>query len=179
MLVKVGKFIFPADFVILDTEGEGNNSIILERPFLATARTTIDVEKGEMTFRVHNEQMVINVFKSMQHSPEQENYMNVDMIEGLVEEMFEDNYLEHQEEQGEEVVEIYIEDKEEDKPKQELKPLPPHLKYVFLGEAEALPVIINSSLNMEEETKLIEVLKAHKTALGWTIDDIKGISLAI
>ncbi|XP_020967564.1 ABC transporter G family member 41-like [Arachis ipaensis] len=101
--------------------------------------------------------------------------MNVDMIEGLVEEMFEDNYLEHQEEQGEEVVEISIEDKKEDKPKQVLKPLPPHLKYVFLGEAEALPVIINSSLNMDEEARLIEVLKAHKTALGWTIEDIKGL----
>jgi len=32
---------------------------------------------------------------------------------------------------------------------------------------------------MEEETKLIEVLKAHQAALGWTINDIKGISLAI
>ncbi|XP_015947307.1 uncharacterized protein LOC107472281 [Arachis duranensis] len=67
LLVKVGEFIFPADFVILDTEEEGNNSIILGRPFLATARAIIDVEKGEMIFRVHNEQMVINVFKSMQH----------------------------------------------------------------------------------------------------------------
>ncbi|XP_016199901.1 uncharacterized protein LOC107640910 [Arachis ipaensis] len=63
LLVKVGEFIFPADFVILDTEEEGNNSIILGRPFLATARAIIDVEKGEMIFMVHNEQMVINVFK--------------------------------------------------------------------------------------------------------------------
>ncbi|KAL4306447.1 hypothetical protein AHAS_Ahas16G0179200 [Arachis hypogaea] len=193
LLVKVGEFIFPVDFVILDTEGEGNNSIILGRPFLTTARATIDVEKGEITFRVHNERMVINVFKSMQHPPEQENYMKVDMIENLVEEIFEANYQEqqeeevedelleddNQEEQGKEVVEISIEDKDKDKPKQELKPLLPHLKYVFLGEAEALPVIINSSLNMEEETRLIEVLRAHKTALSWTIEDIKGIIPAI
>ncbi|XP_015947277.1 uncharacterized protein LOC107472256 [Arachis duranensis] len=67
LLVKVGKFIFPANFVILDIEKEGNNSIILGRPFLATARAIIDVEKGEMIFRVHNEQMVINIFKAMQH----------------------------------------------------------------------------------------------------------------
>ncbi|XP_015939896.1 uncharacterized protein LOC107465433 [Arachis duranensis] len=136
----------------------------------------IDVEKGEMIFRVHNEQMVINVFKSMQHPPEQENYMKVDMIESLVEEILEATCHEQQEE---EVVEISSEDKEKEKPKQELKPLPPHLKYVFLGEEETLPVIISSSLNMEEETRLIEVLKAHKTALGWTIEDIKGISPAI
>jgi len=79
LLVKVGEFIFPADFVILDTEKEGNNSIILGRPFLATARAVIDVEKGEMIFRVHNEEMVINVFKSMKHPLEQENYVKVDM----------------------------------------------------------------------------------------------------
>ncbi|XP_057719446.1 uncharacterized protein LOC130933854 [Arachis stenosperma] len=66
LLVKIGEFIFPADFVILDTEEEGSDSIILGRPFLHTARAIIDVEKGEMIFRVHNEQMIINVFKSMQ-----------------------------------------------------------------------------------------------------------------
>ncbi|XP_016206392.1 uncharacterized protein LOC107646744 [Arachis ipaensis] len=55
LLVKVGEFIFPVDFVILDIEEEENNSIILERPFLATARAIIDVEKGEMIFRVHSE----------------------------------------------------------------------------------------------------------------------------
>ncbi|XP_016178390.1 uncharacterized protein LOC107620781 [Arachis ipaensis] len=44
LLVRVGKFIFPADFVILDLGEEGNDSIILGRPFLATARAIIDVE---------------------------------------------------------------------------------------------------------------------------------------
>nr|XP_025670465.1 uncharacterized protein LOC112770298 [Arachis hypogaea] len=63
LLVKVGKFIFPADFVILDMEEEGHNSIILGMPFLAIARGIIDVEKGEMTLRVHDEKMIINVFK--------------------------------------------------------------------------------------------------------------------
>ncbi|XP_016164750.1 uncharacterized protein LOC107607295 [Arachis ipaensis] len=67
LLVKVGEFIFPTDFVILDMEEEGSNSIILGRLFLATARAIIDVEKGEMVLRVHNEQMVINVFKAMQY----------------------------------------------------------------------------------------------------------------
>ncbi|XP_015944446.1 uncharacterized protein LOC107469581 [Arachis duranensis] len=45
LLVKVGEFIFHVDFVILDMEEEGHNSIILGRPFLATARAIIDVEK--------------------------------------------------------------------------------------------------------------------------------------
>ncbi|CAN6712666.1 unnamed protein product [Malus baccata var. baccata] len=58
----------------------------------------------------------------------------------------------------------------------ELKSLPDHLKYVFLGDEETLPVIVSSSLTALEEEKLIRVLKDHKTAIGWTLADIKGIS---
>ncbi|CAN6552317.1 unnamed protein product [Malus baccata var. baccata] len=58
----------------------------------------------------------------------------------------------------------------------ELKPLPDHLKYVFLGDEETLPVIVSASLTALEEEKLIRVLKEHKTAIGWTLADIKGIS---
>ncbi|XP_015933129.1 uncharacterized protein LOC107459410 [Arachis duranensis] len=86
LLVKVGEFIFPADFVILDMEEEGHNSIILGIPFLATTRAIIDVEKGEMILRVHEEQMIINVFKAMQYPPEKAQHMRVEMIENLVEE---------------------------------------------------------------------------------------------
>ncbi|XP_016168725.1 uncharacterized protein LOC107611294 [Arachis ipaensis] len=85
LLVKVGKFIFPA------VEEEGHNSIILGRPFLAIARAIIDVEKGEMTLRVHDEKMIINVFKAMQHPPEKEKHIRVEMIEELEEELIEAN----------------------------------------------------------------------------------------
>ena len=61
-------------------------------------------------------------------------------------------------------------------PKLELKPLPSHLKYSFLGSEETFPVIISSFLNLDQETKLLEILKAHQTAIGWIIVDIKGIS---
>ena len=39
-------------------------------------------------------------------------------------------------------------------------------------------MIISNKLNDEQEEKLIAVLKAHKDAIGWTIADIEGISLA-
>ncbi|KAB2597246.1 hypothetical protein D8674_000166 [Pyrus ussuriensis x Pyrus communis] len=58
----------------------------------------------------------------------------------------------------------------------ELKPLPDHLKYVFLGDNKTFPVIVSSSLTTIEEEKLIRVLKEHKTAIGWTLADIRGIS---
>ncbi|KAM2711981.1 hypothetical protein EV1_032053 [Malus domestica] len=61
-------------------------------------------------------------------------------------------------------------------PSLELKPLPSHLKYVFLGEQETLPIIISSSLTAQEEDKLVRVLREYRTAIGWTLADIKGIS---
>ncbi|XP_015943927.1 uncharacterized protein LOC107469049 [Arachis duranensis] len=55
ILVKVEKFFFPADFVILDIGEDENVSTILGRLFLATERALIDVEKGEFVLRVHEE----------------------------------------------------------------------------------------------------------------------------
>ncbi|CAN6571013.1 unnamed protein product [Malus baccata var. baccata] len=63
-------------------------------------------------------------------------------------------------------------------PKLELKSIPEYLKYAFLGEEETLPVIISSQLTAEEMEKLIRVLKDHKTAIAWSITDIKGINPA-
>ena len=61
-------------------------------------------------------------------------------------------------------------------PTLELKPLPNHLKYVFLEDKETLPVIVCSSLKAVEEEKLVRVLQEYKTAIGWTLADIKGLS---
>ncbi|KAL2249932.1 UNVERIFIED_CONTAM: Retrovirus-related Pol polyprotein from transposon 17.6 [Sesamum indicum] len=58
----------------------------------------------------------------------------------------------------------------------ELKELPKHLKYAFLGENKTLPVIISSKLTDLEEKKLIRVLREFREAIGWTIADIKGLS---
>ena len=64
-------------------------------------------------------------------------------------------------------------------PKLDLKPLPADLKYSFLGDNETFPVIISSKLDTFQEGKLIQTLKMHKNALGWTIADLKGINPVI
>lgn len=58
----------------------------------------------------------------------------------------------------------------------EIKPLPNHLRYAYLGNSSTLPVIISASLTKCQEEKLLLVLKQYKTALGWSIANIKGIS---
>nr|GEX26191.1 reverse transcriptase domain-containing protein [Tanacetum cinerariifolium] len=55
VFVKVGKFYFPADFVILDFVADPRVPLILERPFLSTAHALIDVYEGEITLR-HDDQ---------------------------------------------------------------------------------------------------------------------------
>ncbi|CAM8920915.1 unnamed protein product [Rhodiola kirilowii] len=64
-------------------------------------------------------------------------------------------------------------------PKIELKPLPVHLKYAFLGENNTLPVIIKSGLETDQERRLIKVLRQHKLAIGWTLADLRGVNPAV
>ncbi|KAK9031559.1 hypothetical protein V6N11_055855 [Hibiscus sabdariffa] len=52
ILVQVDKFIFPADFLILDCEANEYAPIILGRPFLSTSRAIIDFDKDEIIFKV-------------------------------------------------------------------------------------------------------------------------------
>ncbi|XP_019262682.1 PREDICTED: uncharacterized protein LOC109240478 [Nicotiana attenuata] len=61
VLVEVGKFIFPADFVILDCQVDEEIPIILGMPFLAIGRALIDCEIGELKIRLNNEEIIFNV----------------------------------------------------------------------------------------------------------------------
>ena len=59
VLVKVESFIFLANLVILDCEVDFEVPIILGRPFLATGRALVDMEKGQMKFRLNNEEVTL------------------------------------------------------------------------------------------------------------------------
>ncbi|XP_057790787.1 uncharacterized protein LOC131007892 [Salvia miltiorrhiza] len=63
VLVKVGDFILPAYFVVLDIEDDNKIPLILGRPFLATGRALIDVENGELTLRLHDESQTFYVYE--------------------------------------------------------------------------------------------------------------------
>ena len=68
VLVKVDKFVFPSDFVILDMEADDRVPLIMGRPFLRTAKAMIDVFEGKITLRVGEENVTFDVRKSMKHS---------------------------------------------------------------------------------------------------------------
>nr|XP_018623858.1 uncharacterized protein LOC108943847 [Nicotiana tomentosiformis] len=148
VLVQVGKFVFPADFVILDCQVDEEIPIILGRPFLATGRGLIDLEAVDVILQ--EEDGTLNV-----KDPLEACLMNLEEMEGEgLEEWvmaLEGQGFWKREPQFEP---LRLEEREtspakpsiEKPPQLDLKPLPAHLRYAFLGPNSTLPVIISSGL---------------------------------
>ncbi|XP_075095521.1 uncharacterized protein LOC142173772 [Nicotiana tabacum] len=84
VLVWFDKFILPANFVILDCEVDYEVPIILGKPFLATGKALVDVEAGELTFRVGNKKVVFHVCKSMRQPNSNEVCSFVDLVTKVI-----------------------------------------------------------------------------------------------
>ena len=65
VLIKVGKFIFPVDVVVIDIEEDKQVPLLLGRPFLAIGTALIDVKKGELALRVRDEAVHFNLNHSL------------------------------------------------------------------------------------------------------------------
>ncbi|KAG7564207.1 Integrase catalytic core [Arabidopsis suecica] len=61
-------------------------------------------------------------------------------------------------------------------PKVDLKPLPKGLRYAFLGQNSTYPVIVSDELNTDQVNLLLTELRKYRRAIGYSLDDIKGIS---
>lgn len=90
VLVKVGKFKFPVDFVILEMEEDDLVPIILWRPFLATARAVIDVYDGKLTLRVGADSLTFDMKDTVNLSLEEANLLffigEVDELTDIIDE---------------------------------------------------------------------------------------------
>ncbi|XP_019235392.1 PREDICTED: uncharacterized protein LOC109215729 [Nicotiana attenuata] len=137
ILVRVDKFVFPVDFIVLEMEENTEVPLILGRPFLATWRAIIDVHQGQLILRVDQERVIFDMQKMMKYPGDESSAscFQIDLLDDLVDE-YKDNQL-------------------------------------ITNSLERCLV------RSEQEYKLIEVLRKHKRALGWTIADIKGINPAI
>ena len=68
VFIKMGKFIFPVDFVVIDIKEDKQVPLLLGRPFLAIGAALIDVKKGELTLKVVNEAVHFNLNHSLKQS---------------------------------------------------------------------------------------------------------------
>ncbi|TLX69563.1 retroviral-like aspartic protease, partial [Labilibacter sediminis] len=85
LLVKLDKFVFPADFIILDMKEDGEVPIILGRPFLSTARALVDIHDTKLTVRVGDEEVVFGVDQAIKHPRfNDDRQFNIDAFDEIV-----------------------------------------------------------------------------------------------
>ncbi|KAL2542521.1 Uncharacterized protein Adt_03499 [Abeliophyllum distichum] len=77
-----------ADFIILDMEEDKDVPLFLGRPFLATSRALIDVQKGQLILRLSEEQVTFDVFKAIKYPTESDSCFKVDVVDDAVHENF-------------------------------------------------------------------------------------------
>ena len=143
--------------------------IILGRPFLATAKAVTDWGKGEVILKVGEHTVKVDINKLMKYpSRASEDLGAIDFADDQdIDECVEEVMMINEEARYEELP--------MDEPNLELKTLPSTLKYAFLDDKKAKPVIISSKLDLKQEEKLLEVLRKNKEAIGWTLTDLKGL----
>nr|GEZ18226.1 DNA-directed DNA polymerase [Tanacetum cinerariifolium] len=124
--VKVGKFHFSTDFVVVDLEADPRVPLILGRPFLSTGRALINVYGDDITLRVNDESITFNLNQTMRYSLtcDDTSVNRVDVIDIAFEESKEKSFV------GEPL-------------ELELKELPSHLEYAFLEDSNKLPKIFD------------------------------------
>ncbi|GJT05545.1 reverse transcriptase domain-containing protein [Tanacetum coccineum] len=89
MLVEVGKFTFPIDFIILEMEEDSKVPLILGRPFLHTTDAVIRVKQKQLNLGVGTERMIFNIDSAMKHSySNDDTYFSIDVIDEILEEDF-------------------------------------------------------------------------------------------
>nr|GFC32748.1 hypothetical protein [Tanacetum cinerariifolium] len=158
VFIKVGKFHFLTDFVVVDFEADPRVPLILGRSFLRTIRALIDVYGEEITLWVNDEAG--------------SNFI-LEEIDAYLKDESVSSEIDHADCDPKEVVKAKSLIKEP--PELEFKELLSHLEYAYLEGIDKLQVIISNDLKVNEKEDLLKVLKSHKRAIAWKITDIKGI----
>ncbi|XP_074315053.1 uncharacterized protein LOC141651233 [Silene latifolia] len=106
--VKVGKYLIPAGFIVLDIPEDSHTPIILDRPFLATGGVGIDVRDGRLTFRIEGDKVEFNL-SNLVKGPKLYQACTIEVIDKVVAEVA------REESEMKEAFQIAIHDEEMDK----------------------------------------------------------------
>ncbi|KAK1615927.1 hypothetical protein QYE76_021444 [Lolium multiflorum] len=203
--VLCGKIKYHADFLVLGSAASDYCPIIFGRPFLNTCGAIIDCKKEKILTKFAGESYEFN-FSKFTKTPYKadlpSNDFKMEQCASIVlvpnnplQQHLEDSESEVFRKEREELEEIFlrqpilkhdlpVEDLGTTPPPKEdpvfdLKPLPDNLKYAHIDDKKIYPVIISSKLTEFEEERLLQILKKHRSAIGYTLDDLKGISPSI
>ncbi|KAK1694305.1 hypothetical protein QYE76_011002 [Lolium multiflorum] len=203
--VLCGKIKYPADFLVLGSAASDYCPIIFGRPFLNTCGAIIDCKKEKILTKFAGESYEFN-FSKFTKTPykadlpsddfKMEQCASIVLVpNNPLQQHLENSESEVFRKERDELEEIFlrqpilkhdlpVEDLGTTPPPKEdpvfdLKPLPDNLKYAHIDDKKIYPVIISSKLSEIEEERLLEILKKHRGAIGYTLDDLKGISPSI
>jgi hypothetical protein len=204
MNVIMSEKCIPTDFFVIDAYHSNHDHIILGRPFLKLVDAVLDAGKGKVTMNLNGKKYTYNflrVYKQLSPFPPEDEVEEVDSLcfvetlRGPLQRVMENQVNDQQHEEIDEatkglepqdgsVEEEKFEDIREIKPEEpqvpevDLKPLPKGLKYEFFCLDKTYPVIVSDELSSEENEKLLNLLKKHRKVIGYSINDLKGLSPA-
>jgi hypothetical protein len=204
--VLCGKTKYPTDFLVLGKEASKTCPIIFGRPFLNTCGAVIDCKKENFFTKFDGESYEFNFSKFAKTPFESElpdESFRVEQLASIalapnnaLQQFMEDHESDIFRKEREEIDDIFLRQQPlikhnlpvedlgttlppKEDPVFELKPLPDDLKYAYIDDKKIYPVIISSKLSEKEEERLLEILRKHRGAMGYTLDDLKGISPTI
>jgi hypothetical protein len=204
--VLCGKTKYHADFLVLGSAASKTCPIIFGRPFLNTCGAIIDCKKEKFLTKFDGESYEFNFskFTKAPYATELPNEdFRVEQIASIalapndaLQQYMEDHESEIFMEERNEIDDILLHQPEmfkhnlpvedlgttlppKEDPILDLKPLPDDLKYAYIHDKKTYHVIIHSKLLGNEEERLLEILRKHKGAIEYTLDDLKGISPTI
>nr|GEV94997.1 integrase, catalytic region, zinc finger, CCHC-type, peptidase aspartic, catalytic [Tanacetum cinerariifolium] len=146
VFVKVGKFHFPTDFIVVILRTGRGNPTSTSEPIISNSSLSLTPFEGS--------DFILEKIEA---------YLKDDSISLKI------DHADCDPEGAKAKSSI------EEPPESKLKDLPSHLEYAYLEGIDKLPVIIAKDLKDNEKEALLKVLKSHKRAIAWKIIDIKGI----
>ncbi|KAK1626635.1 hypothetical protein QYE76_000950 [Lolium multiflorum] len=173
--VLCGKIKYSADFLVLGSAASDYCPIIFGRPFLNTCGAIIDCKKEKILTKFAGESYECN-FSKFTKTPYKadlpSNDFKMEQCASIV--LVPNNPLQQHLENN-----LGTTPPPKEDPVFDLKPLPDNLKYDHIDDKKIYPVIISSKLSEIEDERLLEILKKHRGVIGYTLDDLKGISPSI
>jgi hypothetical protein len=198
--VIISEKCIPTDFFIVDDYYDKHDHIILGRSFLKLVNAILDAIKGKVTINLDGDKHTYNFLPASRiASPlplDDEEVGSHCLVETFRDPLQREMENQPNDEQDEELAEATkglepqdgsmeeekFEDIREIKPEEpkasevDLNPLSKGLRYEFLGSDKTYPVIVSDELSPAENEKLLNLLKKHKKVIGYSINDLKGIS---
>ncbi|XP_074282639.1 uncharacterized protein LOC141607177 [Silene latifolia] len=161
--------------LLKDIAEDTRTQIILGRPFLCTAEAIIDVKLGRLTLEVGDDVITFSLPETLSRPMIEDTCYSVDIVDESAYEFWSDSLVKDPQESLMFLDECADFSDDEDDIEELLGIATDEIELSDV-QLEQFPVIVSAKLNDEQLTALLIVLKRNRKAMGYSLDDLKGIS---